>query len=81
MGGDKVAGVSTKAQAELEQIRALPLEEQRDVWRELGQHIGQTLPSPPSELYGEPMTDDDLTESARVTFRMLDEEEKRAQAR
>ena len=33
------------------------------------------------ELYGEPLTDDDIAERARVTFQMLDEEEKRAQTR
>jgi hypothetical protein len=33
------------------------------------------------ELHGEPLTDEDIEETARVTFRMLDEEEKRAQSR
>ena len=38
-------------------------------------------PSQPPELYGEPLSDEEITESARVMFRMLDEEEeKRAQA-
>jgi hypothetical protein len=73
--------VSTKAQAVLREIRALPIPEQRAVWQELGQSIGQ-LPAPASaELYGEPLTDDDIEQSARVAFKMLDDEEKRAESR
>jgi hypothetical protein len=73
--------VSTKAQALLQQIRALPIPEQRAVWLELGQSIGQ-LPTPASgELYGEPLTDEDIEQSARVMFEMLDQEEKRAESR
>jgi hypothetical protein len=49
------------------------------LWRELARRIAEK----PSavELYGEPLTDDDIAESASVTFQMLDKEEKRAQAR
>jgi hypothetical protein len=36
---------------------------------------------PPVELYGEPLTDEDIEQSARVTFRALDEEEKGAGSR
>ena len=35
----------------------------------------------PGELYGEPLTDEDIAESARLTFRILDAEEGRAQTR
>jgi len=73
--------MSSKAQDVLQQIRALPVPEQRAVWQELGQSIGQ-LPSPASgELYGEPLTDEDIEQSARVAFQMLDQEEKRAESR
>jgi hypothetical protein len=73
--------MSSKAQAVLQQIRALPVPEQRAVWQELGQSIGQ-LPAPASgDLYGEPLTDEDIEQSARVAFQMLDEEEKRAESR
>jgi len=73
--------MSTKAQAVLRQIRALPVPEQRAVWQELGRSIGQ-LPAPASgELYGEPLTDEDIEQSARVAFQMLDQEEKRAESR
>ena len=73
--------MSTKAQAVLEQISALPPEEQRDLWQELGRRIGQKSPVTPVELYGEPLTDDEIAESARVTFAMLDDEERHAQSR
>jgi hypothetical protein len=33
------------------------------------------------ELYGEPLSDEDITDSARVTFNLLDEDEKRSQTR
>ncbi len=72
--------MSTKAEAILEKIRALPIGEQREVWRELGRRIGHPPVAAP-ELYGEPLTDNDIEESARVTFGMLDEEEKRAKPR
>jgi len=32
-------------------------------------------------LYGQPLTDEDIAEGARVTFAALDEEEGRAQSR
>lgn len=32
----------------------------------------------PQELYGEPLTDEEIDESGRVTFQTLDEETKRA---
>ena len=73
--------MSTKTQAVLEQIRALPVPEQRALWEELGQSIGQ-LPAPGSgELYGESLTEEDIEQSARVAFHMLDQEEKRAESR
>jgi hypothetical protein len=73
--------VSTKAQAVLQQIRALPIPEQHAVWRELGQSIGQLPASVSDELYGEPLTEEDIEQSARVAFQALDQEEKRAESR
>ncbi|MBI5385061.1 MAG: hypothetical protein HZA90_10285 [Verrucomicrobia bacterium] len=73
--------MSTKAQAILDEIRALPPEEMQAVWQELGRRLGQTAPTAPVELHGEPLTDEDIEQSARVAFHMLDEEEKRAEAR
>ncbi len=73
--------MSTKAQDVLQKIRALPMSDQRAVWLELGQSFGQNPALAPGELYGEPLTDHDIEQSARVTFQMLDEEEKRAQSR
>lgn len=74
-----VRAMSTESQAVLGQIKALPIRDQRELWQELGRQIGKA--APPDELYGEPLTDQDIEESARVTFQMLDEEEKRAGAR
>ena len=71
--------MSTKAESILEQFETLPLAEQREVWRELARHVGEKPPA--VELYGEPLTDDDIAESARVTFQMLDDKEKRAKTR
>jgi hypothetical protein len=73
--------MSTKAQAILEEIRALPVVEQHALLRELQHGVGQISTPAAAELYGEPLTDQDIEESARVTFRMLDEEEKRAGSR
>jgi hypothetical protein len=73
--------VSTKAQAILEEIEGLPPAELRELWRELTRRVSQRLPAAPIELCGEPLTDDDLAETARITFQMLDEEERRAQPR
>jgi hypothetical protein len=36
---------------------------------------------PAGEVYGQPLTDEDIAESARVTFAALDEEEERARPR
>lgn len=71
--------MSTEAETILKQFETLTLAEQRELWRELARRIAEK----PSavELYGEPLTDDDIAESARVTFQMLDEDEKRAQTR
>jgi len=33
------------------------------------------------ELYGQPLTDEDIADTARVTFNLLDEDEKRSQTR
>jgi hypothetical protein len=70
-----VWNMSTKAEAILEQFETLPPAEQQELWRELQRRIA------PVELYGEPLTDEDIADSARVTFAMLDEEEQRAKAR
>ena len=80
-GRNTVQGMSTKAQAILDEIRALPPEDLQAVWQELGRRLGQAAPTAAAELYGEPLTDEDIEESARVTFQMLDEEEKRAATR
>ena len=70
--------MSTKAQAILDEIRALPFCEQHALLRELEQRIRQ-VPAPPSgQLYGEPLTDEDIEQSARIAFQMSDGEEKRA---
>ena len=67
------------AETILKQFETLPLAEQRELWQELARRVAEK----PSavELYGEPLTDDDIAESARVTFQMLDEEETHAQTR
>ena len=38
-------------------------------------------PGAPQQVYGAPLTDEDIEESARVTFRMLDQDEKDTQPR
>jgi len=74
--------MSTKAQALLDEIQALPVNDQRALLRELEERIGQpSSGAVAGDLYGEPLTDEDIDESARVTFQMLDEEEKRAGSR
>jgi hypothetical protein len=73
--------MSTKSRAVLEQIKALSVGEQHALWLELGRQIGQVSFPAAGELYGEPLTEEDIAESARVTFQMLDEEEKRAGSR
>ena len=70
-----VGKMSAKAEAILEQFETLPPAEQRDLWRELQRRVA------PVELHGAPLTDEDIADSARVTFAMLDEEEQRAKAR
>jgi hypothetical protein len=67
--------MSTKAKAILEQFETLTPAEQQELWQELRQRLA------PVDLYGEPLTDEDIAESARVTFAALDEEEKRAHTR
>lgn len=73
--------MSTRAQAVWEQIRALPISDQRSLWHELGQQIAQASSPASAQLHGEPLTDEDIEQSARVTFHMLDEEEDRAGSR
>ncbi len=70
-----VWAMSTKAEAILEQFETLPLEEQQVLWLELQRRVA------PVELHGEPLTDEDIAGSARVTFAMLDEDEQQAKAR
>ena len=65
--------MSAKAEAILEQFETLPPVEQQELWRELRRRIARV------ELHGEPLTDEDIADSARVTFAML--EEQRAPAR
>lgn len=73
--------MSTKAQTVLEQIGSLPISEQQELWQELGRRIGQPQLADSAGPYGEPLTDEDLEQSARLTFQMLDEEEARAKPR
>jgi len=73
--------MSEKARAILDEIRALPIGDQHALLQELGQSLGQRLAPASGVLYGEPLTDEDIEQSARVTFQMLDEEEKRAGSR
>ena len=81
-GGDGIVLLmSTKAQSILDEIRELPISDQRALLLELWQRIGQPSAFASAELYGEPLTDEDIEQSARVTFQMLDEEEKRAGSR
>jgi len=70
-----VLSMSAKAEAILQQFETLPPVEQQELWRELRRRIA------PGGFYGEPLTDEDIADSARVTFAMLDEEEQRAPAR
>ena len=65
----------SKAEAILEQFETLPPAEKQVLWRELQRRVA------PVELHGEPLTDEDIAGSARVTFAMLDEEEQHAKAR
>jgi len=73
--------MSTKAQVVLEQIRALSISDQHALLRDLEQRIGQKPAPVAGELYGEPLTDEDIEQSACVNFPMLNEEEKRAGSR
>jgi hypothetical protein len=67
--------MSTKAEAILKQFEMLPPAEKQVLWRELQRRVA------PVELHGEPLTDEDIAGSARVTFVMLDEEEQPAKVR
>ena len=73
--------MSTKAHDILEHIQSLAAREQRDLRQELGRRIGTAPAVPTVEQYGEPLTDEDIEQSARVAFHVLDEEEKRAETR
>ncbi len=76
-----VQAMSTKAHGHSGRVRALPPEELQAVWQELGRRLGQAVPTAPVALYGEPLTEADIEQSARVRFQMLDEEERRAETR
>jgi hypothetical protein len=71
-------GMSAKAEAILEQIEGLPPDEQRTLCQELERRLAAR---PAGELYGQPLTDEDIAESARVAFAALDEEEAGARSR
>ena len=73
--------MSVKAQAILDEIQALPISDQRALFQELGERISPASASDSRETYGEPLTDEDIEQSARVAFQMLDEEEKHAGSR
>ena len=70
-----VMSMSAKAEAILEQFEGLRPDERRALCRELEQRLAA---KPADELYGQPLTDEDIAESARVTFAALDEEEDRS---
>ena len=70
-----VRSMSAKAEAILEQFEGLPPDEQRELCRELERRLAVR---PAGKVYGQPLTDEDIAESARVTFAALDEEEERA---
>ena len=72
--------MSTKAQVVMEQIRTLPRSDQLELLRELEQAVGQPSTGP-VELYGGPLTDEDIEQAAHVAFQTLDDEEKRAGSR
>jgi hypothetical protein len=67
--------MSTKAEAILEQFETLPPAEKQALWQELQRRVAPGAP------YGEPLTDSDIADSARIAFTMLDQEEERANAR
>ena len=68
-----VQGMSTKAEAVLDEFKSLPRAEQWSVYEAIARNI---VP----QDYG-PLSDDDLTAIASQTFALLDEEEARAQSR
>jgi hypothetical protein len=72
-----IENMSGNVETMLEKIQNLPASDQRELLQELGRRISQTQPAA-QELYGEPLTDKDIEESARVAFKVLDEEENRA---
>ena len=70
--------MSRNAQAILEQFETLAPEEQKALCQELERRLATR---PANDLHGEPLTDDDIAESARVTFSMLDQEKERGGSR
>ncbi len=70
--------MSAKAEAILEQFEGLSPDEQRALCRELERRLAA---KPSGELYGQPLKDEDIAETARVTFAALGEEEERAGSR
>ena len=66
-------GMSTKAQAVLDQFKALPRAEQWEVYQAIARNV---VP----EDYGAP-SDEELVAAAAQTFALLDEEETRAKQR
>jgi hypothetical protein len=73
-----VKSMSAKAEAILAQFGGLAPEEQRALCRELEHRLAAR---PAGQLYGQPLTDEDIAESARVTFAALDQEENGARSR
>ncbi len=73
-----VMSMSAEAEAILAQFEGLPPDEQRALCRELERRLAA---KPAGELYGQPLTDEDIAESARVTFAALDGEEDGARSR
>ncbi len=63
-----VGSMRAKAQTILEQFEALPRDEQRGLCGELERRL---VEKPAVELYGEPLTDEDIAESAHVSFAAL----------
>lgn len=64
--------MSTIAFHVIELVKSLPEEDRHTITEALNRDCNQPV------LYGEPLSDEDITESARVTFAALDADEAKA---
>ena len=64
--------MSTIAFHVIELVRSLPVEDRHTIAEALSRDCEQPV------LYGEPLSDEDINESARVTFAALDADEAKA---